>query len=84
MLSRLDKTCLFWRGFMVSTPAVGVKLPRKRSVKPPVLLPLVEIRRVLEVVPEPTRSLLTRFRFDETRRGDGVAVGGLPARSHRR
>lgn len=36
-------------------PAVGVELTRKCAVKPPVLLPLVEIRRVLQVVPEPKK-----------------------------
>jgi integrase len=56
------------------TPAVGVKLPRKRAVKPAVLLPLVEIRRVLKVVPEPTRSLLTLIVFASMRPGEVLAL----------
>lgn len=55
-------------------PAVGVKLPRKRAVKPPVLLPLVEIRKVLQVVPEPTRSLLMLIVFASTRPGEALAI----------
>jgi integrase len=55
-------------------PAIGVKLPRKRAVKPPVLLPLAEIRRVLEVVPEPTRSLLILIVFASMRPGEGMAL----------
>ena len=61
-------------GMLDKNPAVGVKLPRKRSVKPPVLLPLVEIRRVLEVVPEPTRSLLILIVFASMRPGEVFAM----------
>ncbi len=61
-------------GMLDKNPAVGVKLPRKRSVKPPVLLPLVEIRRVLEAVPEPTRSLLILIVFASTRPGEAMAL----------
>lgn len=64
-------------GMLDKNPAVGVKLPRKRSVKPPVLLPLVEIRRVLEVVPEPTRSLLILIVFASMRPGEGFALRWL-------
>ena len=55
-------------------PAVGVKLPRKRAAKPPVLLPLVEIRRVLQVAPEPTRSLLVTIVFASMRPGEALAL----------
>ena len=61
-------------GMLDKNPAVGVKLPRKRSVKPPVLLPLVEIRRVLDVVPEPTRSLLILIVFASMRPGEAMAL----------
>jgi len=55
-------------------PAIGVKLPRKRSVKAPVLLPLVEIRKVLNVVPEPTRSVLVLIVFASMRIGEVLAL----------
>ena len=61
-------------GMLDKNPAVGVKLPRQRSVKPPVLLPLVEIRRVLETVPEPTRSLLILIVFASMRPGEAMAL----------
>ena len=55
-------------------PAVGVRLPRKRSVKPPVLLPLVEIRRMLQAVPEPARSILVLIVFASMRPGEVLAL----------
>jgi integrase len=61
-------------GMLENNPAVGVRLPRKRSVKPPVLLPLAEIRRVLEAVPEPTRSLLILIVFASMRPGEAMAL----------
>lgn len=59
---------------MQENPAVGVKLPRKRTVKPPVLLPLVAIRKVVEIVPEPTRSLLILMVFASMRVGEVLAL----------
>ena len=59
---------------LTKNPAVGVKLPRKHAVKPPVLLPLVEIRRVLQVVPEPTRSILVLIVFASMRPGEVLAL----------
>ena len=59
---------------LLKNPAVGVKLPRKHAVKPPVLLPLMEIRRVLQVVPEPTRSLLMLIVFASMRIGEVLAL----------
>lgn len=55
-------------------PAVGAKLPRKHAVKPTVLLPLVEIRRVLETVSEPTKSLLILMVFASMRVGEVLAL----------
>jgi integrase len=55
---------------LLKNPAVGVKQPRKRAVKPPVPLSLVEILRVLQVVPEPTRSLLILLVFAYMRIGE--------------
>ena len=59
---------------LVKNPAVGVKLPRKRAVKPTVFLPLVAIRRVLEVVLEPTRSMLILMVFASMRAGEVLAL----------
>ena len=55
-------------------PAVGVKLPRKREVKPTVLLSLYQIRQMIETLPEPTRSLVTMIVFASMRPGEGLAV----------
>ena len=59
---------------LLKNPAVGVKLPRKRAVKPPVLLPLVEIRRVPLIVAEPTRSILILIVFASMRIGEVLAL----------
>lgn len=61
-------------GMLVKNPAVGVKLPRKRAVKPTVLLPLIAIRKVIEVVKEPTRSLLILMVFASMRVGEVLAL----------
>src|ERR1700676_1802297 len=45
-------------GMLDNNPAVGVKLPRKRAVKPTILLSLADIRRMIEGVKEPTKSML--------------------------
>jgi hypothetical protein len=55
-------------------PAVGVKLPRRRAVKPRIVLPLVCIRQVLESVQEPTRSLLVLIVFASMRPGESLAL----------
>ena len=61
-------------GMLNRNPAVGVKLPRRRAVKPTIVLPLVEIRRVLETVNEPTRSLLVLMVFASMRPGEVLAL----------
>jgi integrase len=61
-------------GKLERNPAVGVKLPRRRSVKAPVLLPLVAIGKVLRTVPEPTRSLLIFMVFASMRVGEALAL----------
>jgi integrase len=61
-------------GMLDRNPAVGVKLPRKKAVKPPVLLPLVEIRLILETVKEPTKSLLVLMVFASLRPGEALAL----------
>jgi integrase len=64
---------LSW-GMLGKNPAVGVKLPRKRAVKPTVLLSLLDIRRMIEQVKEPTRSLLTLIVFASMRPGEALAL----------
>jgi hypothetical protein len=55
-------------------PAVGVKLPRKRAVKPTVLHSLYQIRQMLETLPEPTKSLVTLIVFASMRPGEALAL----------
>jgi integrase len=61
-------------GMLNSNPAVGIHLPRKRAVKPPVLLPLLAIRKVIEAVVEPTRSILILMVFASMRIGEILAL----------
>ena len=61
-------------GMLDRNPAVGVKLPRKRAVKAPVLLSLAEIRRMIEVVKEPTKSLIMLIVFASMRPGEALAL----------
>jgi integrase len=72
-------------GMLDRNPAVGVKLPRKRAVKAPVVLSLTDIRRMIEAVREPTKSLLVLIVFALMRpgRGPGASLEGHPSRSHR-
>jgi integrase len=55
-------------------PAVGVKLPRKKAVKPTVLLGLGDIRRIIEGVKEPTKSMLVLIVFASMRPGEVLAL----------
>ncbi len=61
-------------GMLDKNPAVGVKLPRKRAVKPTVLLPLADIRRTIEAVKEPTKSMLILIVFASMRPGEVLAL----------
>ena len=61
-------------GMLDQNPAVGVKLPRKRAVKPPVVLSLAEIRRMIEAVKEPTKSLIMLIVFASMRPGEALAL----------
>jgi hypothetical protein len=42
-----------------TNPAQGVRLPRKKARKPPVVLAKQDIRRLIEALPEPTKSIVT-------------------------
>lgn len=59
---------------LTRNPAVGVKLPRKRAVKPTVLPSLYDIRRMIEAVQEPTRSLIILIVFASMRPGEALAL----------
>jgi integrase len=61
-------------GMLERNPAVGVKLPRKHQVKPTLLLPLADIRRVLETATEPMRSILILIVFASMRVGEVLAL----------
>jgi integrase len=61
-------------GMLKRNPAVGVKLPRKKAVKPTVLLPLVDIRRIIEAVKEPTKSIIILIVFASMRIGEVLAL----------
>jgi integrase len=61
-------------GLLDLNPAVGVKLPRKQQVKPTVLLSLAEIRRMIETVKEPTKSMITLIVFASMRAGEALAL----------
>ncbi len=61
-------------GMLDRNPAVGVKLPSKRAVKPPVLLSLTDIRLMIEAVREPTKSLLVLIVFASMRPGEALAL----------
>jgi len=62
------------RGMLDQNPAVGVKLPRKRAVKPTVLLSLADIRRMIETVKEPTKSMIMLIVFASMRPGEALAL----------
>jgi integrase len=55
-------------------PAVGVKLPRRKVRKPPVLLSLRDIKRLIEALPEPSKSIVTLIVFASLRVGEVLAL----------
>ena len=61
-------------GMLVQNPAVGVKLPRKKAVKPTVLLLLGDIRRMIEALVEPTKSMIILIVFASMRPGEVLAL----------
>ena len=61
-------------GMLDRNPAVGVMLPRKRAVKPTVLLSLLDIRRIIEATKEPTKSLIMLIVFASMRPGEALAL----------
>jgi integrase len=57
-----------------TNPAQGVRLPRKKARKPPVVLAKQDIRRVIEALPEPTRSIVTLIVVGSLRIGEVAAL----------
>lgn len=55
-------------------PAIGVKLPRRKSRKAPVVLSLVDIKRFIEELPEPSKSIVTLIVFASLRVGEVLAL----------
>ena len=55
-------------------PAMGVKLPRKKVRKPPILLALSDIKRMIEGLPEPSKSVVTLIVFASLRVGEVLAL----------
>lgn len=54
--------------------AIGIKLPRKKQRKPTILLPLVTIARLIELLPEPTKTVVTLIVFGSLRIGEVLAL----------
>ena len=61
-------------GLVRANPAVGVRLPRKKSRKPPVVLAKQDIRQVIDALPEPTKSIVTLMVIGSLRIGEAVAL----------
>jgi integrase len=61
-------------GMIDKNAAVGVKLPRMRQVKPPIVLAFVDIRRMIEALPEPAKSIVVLIVFASMRIGEVLAL----------
>lgn len=57
-------------GMIEKNPVIGVKLPRK----PTILLPLATIGRLIELLPEPTRTMVVLIVFGSLRIGEVLAL----------
>ena len=57
-----------------ANPAQGVRLPRKKARKPPVVLAKQDIRRVIEGLREPTKSIVTLMIVGSLRVGEIAAL----------
>ena len=55
-------------------PAVGVKLPRAKPVKPPVVLLFPHIRQMIEKLEDPTKAIVTLIVFASMRIGEILAL----------
>jgi integrase len=57
-----------------NNPAIGVKLPRRKQRKPTILLPLLTIGKLIELLPEPTKTVATLIVFGSLRIGEVLAL----------
>ncbi len=55
-------------------PAIGVKLPKRKATKPPVLLTFPEIKLVIDFLQEPTRTIVILIVFASMRVGEALAL----------
>ena len=61
-------------GMVEKNPAIGVKLPRRKQRKPTILLPLATIGKLIELLPEPTKTVVTLIVFGSLRIGEVLAL----------
>jgi integrase len=61
-------------GMIEKNPAIGVKLPRRKQRKPTILLPLATIAKLVELLPEPTKSIVVLIVFGSLRIGEVLAL----------
>jgi integrase len=61
-------------GMIDRNPAIGVRLPRKRMRKPPILLSLADLKRLLDALPEPSRSVVVLIVLGSMRVGEVLAL----------
>jgi integrase len=61
-------------GMLDRNPAERVRIPKQKLVKPPVVLAVWAIRKVIEILPEPTRSVVTLIVFGSMRIGEVLAL----------
>jgi integrase len=61
-------------GMVEKSPAIGVKLPRKKQRKPTILLPLATISKLIELLPEPTKTVVMLIVFGSLRIGEVLAL----------
>ena len=61
-------------GMVEKNAAIGVKLPRKKQRKPTTLLPLATISKLIELLPEPTKTVVVLIVFGSLRIGEVLAL----------
>lgn len=61
-------------GMVEKNAAIGVKLPRRKQRKPTILLPLATIGKLIELLPEPTKSVVVLIVFGSLRIGEVLAL----------
>jgi integrase len=59
---------------ITKNPAVGVKLPRRKARKAPLVSSLPDIRRMIEALPEPSKSVVTLIVFASLRVGEVLGL----------